>query len=1049
VRMPVYSYNGYEGKSLITGGFYTGTQFPDKYKGSLFFGDYDGKWIRRAILNANHEYVGVEEFATGVGDVVAVEPGPDGALYYILIESGELKRIRYSARPVARISASATTGASPLSVDFSGATSTDPNGAPLRYLWDFGDGTTATAAQVTHVFTTAQKQTFTVRLTVTNNQNISDTTTLDIIAGNRAPVAQILSPGPGTTVIPGQRVTFNGAGADLDEQLPTSSLSWQVLLHHDNHVHPYLTAIGSTGSFVAEDHGAGTYYFEIILTVTDSLGATSLTSVDVGLRTNAAPAIAITAPQNGASFNAPGEILLSANASDNDGTISKVEFFDGATLIGTATSAPFRLTWSNPAPGPHTLTARATDNQGLSATSAPVSISINANAPPTVTLTAPQNGASFNAPGEILLSANASDNDGTISKVEFFDGATLLGAATSAPFRLTWNNPAPGSHTLTARATDNQGLSATSAPVSISINANAPPTVTLTAPQNGAAFSAPASVTLAAQAADTDGTVARVEFYLDNALVNTDVSAPWEFTATSVGAGPHQAYARAVDNTGAATNSAVSNFTGSSLPPNPMKAAITSPGNGASYPGPTSVTLAATADETAGPVTRMEFYVNDTLVGSDTTFPWNVTVRSIQPGVYRVYARAVSFGSLTSISDTIRLTITGNEPLPNAPPAVSLTGPPAGAQFTAPANITLAAAASDTDGTVARVEFLANGQLIGAATQAPYTFVWNNVPAGSWQLTAVATDDQGAKTTSATVSVTVNSAGGGGPVNRPPTATITGPANGAAFTAPASVEITAGASDPDGSVQRVEFYSNGALLGTDTSAPYSFTAGNLAAGSYQLTARAIDNQGATGNSAAVAISVSDPPPPGGGGAAGPLPAPWQDSDIGSVGVSGVGTWSAGQFTLSGSGNSQQQNRDALYYVWVPLSGNAQITARIKSVSGASLVRAGLMIREKLSADARSASVTLSNGNETVFFRRLTTGALAKRTNGAPAAPAHWIRLTRSGNNLSAWQSADGVNWNFIGAETIALPFNAWIGLMVSAGDTYTTGTAVFDNVTIQ
>src|SRR5262249_15814384 len=87
---------------------------------------------------------------------------------------------------------------------------------------------------------------------------------------------------------------------------------------------------------------------------------------------------------------------------------------------------------------------------------------------------------------------------------------------------------------------------------------------------------------------------------------------------------------------------------------------------------------------------------------------------------------------------------------------VSITSPSSGTSFTAPANMTITATASDSDGTVSKVDFYANGSLIGTANASPYSFSWNNVAAGSYSLTAIATDNQGAVTTSAPVSITVS-----------------------------------------------------------------------------------------------------------------------------------------------------------------------------------------------------------------------------------------------------------------------------------------------------
>jgi hypothetical protein len=85
----------------------------------------------------------------------------------------------------------------------------------------------------------------------------------------------------------------------------------------------------------------------------------------------------------------------------------------------------------------------------------------------------------------------------------------------------------------------------------------------------------------------------------------------------------------------------------------------------------------------------------------------------------------------------------------------------------------------------------------------------------------------------------------GGGENQSPTVEITGPADGASFTAPADVTVTATAGDPDGSVDRVEFYRNGALVGSDLTAPYSFLHQDLPEGGFVLLARAVDDQEAT------------------------------------------------------------------------------------------------------------------------------------------------------------------------------------------------------------
>ena len=188
---------------------------------------------------------------------------------------------------------------------------------------------------------------------------------------------------------------------------------------------------------------------------------------------NAAPTAALTAPANGASFTQGTAITVSANAADSDGSIARVEFYDGATLIGSDTSPPYSVAWSGAAAGSHTLTARAFDSAGATATSAPVTINVDvaANAPPSVSLTAPADGTGFSQGTAITVSANAADSDGSIARVEFYDGATLIGSDTSAPYSVAWSGAAAGPHTITARAVDNAAATTTSAAVVVSVNA--------------------------------------------------------------------------------------------------------------------------------------------------------------------------------------------------------------------------------------------------------------------------------------------------------------------------------------------------------------------------------------------------------------------------------------------------------------------------------------------------------------------------------------------------------------------------------------------------
>ncbi|HWF18033.1 MAG TPA: Ig-like domain-containing protein [Verrucomicrobiae bacterium] len=183
------------------------------------------------------------------------------------------------------------------------------------------------------------------------------------------------------------------------------------------------------------------------------------------------PTIAITSPTNGASFAAPGIVSITASASDSDGSVTNVAFFDGATFLGQTNNTPYTVTASLAA-GSHALTAVATDNAGLSTTSAIVNVTVSAaNVPPTVTITNPPNNAVFGNTDTITVQTSASDSDGTVTNVQLFNGTNLLRSFTNAPYNFSGTalagNFALGTNILTAVAKDNLGATTTSAPVHV------------------------------------------------------------------------------------------------------------------------------------------------------------------------------------------------------------------------------------------------------------------------------------------------------------------------------------------------------------------------------------------------------------------------------------------------------------------------------------------------------------------------------------------------------------------------------------------------------
>jgi Bacterial Ig domain/Glucodextranase, domain B len=364
------------------------------------------------------------------------------------------------------------------------------------------------------------------------------------------PTVSLTSPASNAQFTVGDPITVTASTTDLD-----GTITRIDFFDHGTSIIRTLTT--SPYSFSWTNAAVGSHSLTARLSDNNAFVITSAPIVvSVNAVTNHPPTVTLTSPTNGQSFLVGAPISLSATASDTDGTIASVVFLDGSTAVGAAVAAPYNATWANASAGTHTITAKATDNGGATAVSAAAVITVVANQPPSVSLTSPTEGQSFFSGQPISIAANASDPDGSIAKVEFLADAAVIGSATLAPYAMSWTGASVGSHTLTARATDNLNVTTTSSPVHVSVGANASPTLSLQTPRDNQSFSLGAAIPLSAIASDVDGTVARVEFYVDNALFASVATAPYIASLTGASAGLHHIYAKAIDDRGAVTTSA-------------------------------------------------------------------------------------------------------------------------------------------------------------------------------------------------------------------------------------------------------------------------------------------------------------------------------------------------------------------------------------------------------------------------------------------------------------------------------------------------------------
>lgn len=242
-----------------------------------------------------------------------------------------------------------------------------------------------------------------------------------------------------------------------------------------------LLEVAVNGNEALSSDGFATWHGAYLVALTNGTNLITVTAEDpyentttVGRRVirtlDPPPTVILISPAYGARHTAPVNVSLLAAATD-DVSVAVVEFFSGDQKLGQAAAAPYGFVWTNAPAGVHRLTARATDSAGQVSRSGPVDVTIvpaGGNQPPTVVLTGPTNGASFNGPLNIALLATAAD-DVAVAKVEFYRGAVKIGESTAEPYGLLWPNVEEGSYRLTARAVDYAGRVATSAVANIAV----------------------------------------------------------------------------------------------------------------------------------------------------------------------------------------------------------------------------------------------------------------------------------------------------------------------------------------------------------------------------------------------------------------------------------------------------------------------------------------------------------------------------------------------------------------------------------------------------
>jgi hypothetical protein len=451
--------------------------------------------------------------------------------YYVSqITTCESERARLTVTVNPETSATITAGGPLVFCEGGNVVLSASNGS--SYKWMKGSVQVGTSA--TYTATTSGEYT----VEVTNASNCKAISSETVVTVNSLPVAVITASGP---------LTFSQGNNVLLTASAGSSYKW----------FNGTSQVGSSAAYNALS--SGNYTVEI----TNDFGCINVSSVvTVTVIGNQVPSITITTPVNNSTFTAPANVTLTAVAADVDGTIVKVDFFNGGNFLGTDQTSVYDFTFNNLSAGTYTVTAVATDNLGLFTVSAPITFTVNAqvNQLPLINITSPLNGGGFVEAATIAIQAEASDSDGSISQVEFYHGNSLLGMDATSPYSFTWSPVTAGTYVITAKATDNSGGTSTSSPVTITVNGNQPSVITINSPVNNSS-STGTSVTIDVSATDPDGNITVVEYYDGTALIGSSTNQPYIFTWENPAAGTHVITVKVIDSNGGITTSSPSTVT--------------------------------------------------------------------------------------------------------------------------------------------------------------------------------------------------------------------------------------------------------------------------------------------------------------------------------------------------------------------------------------------------------------------------------------------------------------------------------------------------------
>jgi regulation of enolase protein 1 (concanavalin A-like superfamily) len=181
----------------------------------------------------------------------------------------------------------------------------------------------------------------------------------------------------------------------------------------------------------------------------------------------------------------------------------------------------------------------------------------------------------------------------------------------------------------------------------------------------------------------------------------------------------------------------------------------------------------------------------------------------------------------------------------------------------------------------------------------------------------------------------------------------------------------------------------------------------------------------------------------------PLPSGWTNRDVGGPAVAGTASLTNGTFSVTAGGADIWNQADQFQFVYRVMEGDAEIIARVASVSASDpWAKAGVMIRGSLASGSPHASMFATGASGWAFQRRASNDGWSSHSSGPSGTSPGWVRLVRTGDQISAYYSTDGSSWSLVDSDSISLPGTFYVGLAVTSHNDSASATARFTGVSV-